>query len=173
MAQARAAEADAKEMGFPYHPYAEGTEWKVVADTPRFLSLSAAFYTYTGGAHPNHGSSALVWDRETGNGLKPIAMFASLEALSEAVAQDYCTALNRQRAERNGEPIGSGGGMFSQCPEIGELTVLLGSSSGKSFDRIGLIADPYVAGSYAEGTYEVTLPVNAAILAVVRPEYSR
>ena len=38
-------------------------------------------------------------------------------------------------------------------------------------DRIGLIADPYVAGSYAEGAYEVTLPVTRAIIGTVKPEY--
>jgi len=49
--------------------------------------------------------------------------------------------------------------------------VLLGSSDRKAFNRIGLLAAPYVAGSYAEGTYEVTLPVTPAVLQAVKPEY--
>ena len=61
--------------------------------------------------------------------------------------------------------------MFGKCPKISELTELLGSSNRQRFDRIGLIADPYVAGSYAEGTYETTLPVTAAILRIVKPGY--
>ena len=49
----------------------------------------------------------------------------------------------------------------------------LGASGSVShaFDRVGLIADPYVAGSYAEGSYELTFPVTAELLAAVRPEY--
>ena len=38
-------------------------------------------------------------------------------------------------------------------------------------DRIGILIGPYEAGPYAEGGYEVTLPVTPAILAVVKPEY--
>jgi hypothetical protein len=49
--------------------------------------------------------------------------------------------------------------------------VLLGSSNKRRFNRIGLIASPYVAGSYAEGQYEVTLPVTPKVLAAVKPEY--
>jgi hypothetical protein len=60
---------------------------------------------------------------------------------------------------------------FFPCPPITDLTVLLGSSNKQTFNRIGLIAAPYVAGSYAEGPYEVTLPVTPAVLAAVKPEY--
>ena len=41
----------------------------------------------------------------------------------------------------------------------------------RRFDRIGLLAAPYVAGAYAEGSYEVTLPVTPKVLAAVKPEY--
>jgi CRP-like cAMP-binding protein len=54
---------------------------------------------------------------------------------------------------------------------FGELTLLLGSSNGRTFDRIGLIADPYVAGSYAEGPYDVTVPITQAVLDAVKPAY--
>ncbi|WP_284124638.1 DUF4163 domain-containing protein [Parerythrobacter aestuarii] len=167
--QARQASADSKEQGFPYNAYAEGTEWQVVANTPRYLSLSAQIYSYTGGAHPNHGTSALVWDRESNRALKPVDFFVSPDALNGAVEKAYCAELNRLRAERRGEVDGSG--YFSECPGVGELTVLLGSSNRKAFNRIGFIADPYVAGSYAEGDYEVTLPVTKEILAAVRPAF--
>ncbi len=35
-------------------------EWKVVADLPRYLSLSADMYLYTGGAHGNSAFDSLV-----------------------------------------------------------------------------------------------------------------
>ncbi len=50
-----------------------------------------------------------------------------------------------------------------------ELTPLWGSSNRQAINRIGLIADQYVAGSYAEGPYEITLPVTPAVIAAVKP----
>lgn len=170
-AQAREAREEARDQGFPYNSYAEGTEWKVVANTPRYLSLSADIYSYTGGAHPNSGSTALVWDRETKRALKPLDFFTSADALEEAVKDRFCAALDKERAKRRGEDAEMGIDEFARCPAIGELTVLLGSSSGKGFNRIGFIADPYVAGPYAEGNYDITVPVTAEVLEVVRPAY--
>jgi len=144
-------------------------EWKVVADLPRFLSLSADIYLYTGGAHGNSGFDALVWDRETGAALDTEALFISEAALEDALGASWCKALKAERQKRMGADFVDDG--FFPCPDTTQLTVLLGSSHGKAFNRIGLIAAPYVAGSYAEGPYEVTLPVTAKVLAAVKPEY--
>ena len=71
-----------------------------------------------------------------------------------------------------GEPVAEDSdAMFDQCPKIGELEVLVGSSNGRTFNRLTLYAGPYVAGPYAEGAYEVHLPVDAGVLAAVKPEY--
>ena len=63
------------------------------------------------------------------------------------------------------------GDEFDKCLAPSEVTVLLGSGDKVHFTRIGLIADPYMAGSYAEGSYEVTLPVTPALIKAVRPEF--
>jgi len=143
--------------------------WEVVADLPRFLSLSASFYAYTGGAHGNSAYDALVWDREAQAALDPKSMFRSPSALQDALGASWCKALKTERIARLGENY-SEDSIFT-CPPLADLTVLVGSSDKQSFDRIGLIAAPYVAGSYAEGAYEATLPVNAAVLAAIKPEY--
>ncbi|MBA4043983.1 MAG: hypothetical protein C0471_06130 [Erythrobacter sp.] len=143
--------------------------WAVVTDLPRFLSLSAEIYFYTGGAHGNSGYDALVWDREAKAALTPEAMFRSEAALQDALGDAWCKALRAEKQKRMGEDFSDDG--FFPCPPIADLTVLLGSSNKQTFSRIGLIAAPYVAGSYAEGPYEVTLPVTPAVLAAVKPEY--
>jgi hypothetical protein len=143
--------------------------WEVVADLPRFLSLSASFYAYTGGAHGNGAYDALVWDREARAAFDPKALFRSPEALQSALGAAWCKALKTERQKRLGPDYSDDG--FFQCPPVADLTVLVGSSDSQAFNRIGLLAAPYVAGSYAEGTYEVTLPVTPAVLAAVRPEY--
>jgi len=144
-------------------------EWAVVADLPRYLSLSADIYFYTGGAHGNSGHDALVWDREAGAAIDPKAMFRSEAALQDALGTAWCKALKTQRQKRLGADYSDDG--FFTCPPIADLTLLPGSASKQAFDRIGLLAAPYVAGSYAEGTYEVTLPVTAKLLDAVKPEY--
>ena len=144
-------------------------QWEVVADLPRFLSLSQSFSAYTGGAHGNAGSGALVWDREAGQALAPADFFASEQALQDALGSRWCTLLRAERSRRLGEDPGDGG--IFPCPPIKDLTVLLGSEGRSHFDRIGLIADPYVAGSWAEGAYEVTIPVSAPLIAALKPEY--
>lgn len=165
------AEADARERGPSLYAYAEGTAWEVVADTPRFLSLSAAIYSYTGGAHPNSGTRTLVWDREAKRALAPADFFLSPAALEAAVRDRYCAALDAERGKRREDDADMGIDEFAQCPPIGDLTILLGSSNRRKFNRIGLVADPYVAGPYAEGDYDITVPVTREVLEAVRPAY--
>lgn len=143
--------------------------WEVVANLPRFLSLSADFYDYSGGAHGNSGHDALVWDREAGAALDPLALFRSQAALQDALGGPWCKALKAERMKRLGADY-SDDSIFA-CPPIADLTVLLGSSDKRTFNRIGLLAAPYVAGSYVEGTYEVTFPVTPQVLAAVKPTY--
>jgi hypothetical protein len=143
--------------------------WAVVANLPRFLSLSADIYFYTGGAHGNSGHDALVWDREAKAAIDPKALFRSPAALQGALGDAWCKALKTERKKRLGADYSDDG--FFPCPPIADLTVLPGSRSKTAFDRIGLLAAPYVAGSYAEGTYEVTLPVTDTVLQAVKPEY--
>jgi hypothetical protein len=147
--------------------YAMG--WDVVANLPRFLSLSGAWNAYSGGAHGNYAWEALVWDREAERGFDPKAMFTSPAALQDALGDAWCKALKVERVKKGMAPDEDDG--IFPCPPIADLTVLVGSSDGKSFNRIGLIAAPYVAGSYAEGAYEVTLPVSPKVLAAVKPGY--
>jgi hypothetical protein len=60
----------------------------------------------------------------------------------------------------------------NQCPALSELTLALADrDSNGRFDHVEVIADPYVAGSYAEGAYTVTLPLTATMLARLRPEF--
>ena len=162
------AEADIEDCGSCYN-LSFSKEWKVVANLPRFLSLSADMYFYSGGAHGNSGFDALVWDREAGAAIDPKAMFWSEAALQDALGGAWCKALKAEKQERMGDDFSDDG--FFPCPPIADLTLLVGSSNKQSFNRIGLIAAPYVAGSYAEGPYEITLPVTPVVLKALKPEY--
>lgn len=171
-AGAQEGKADAEANGYPFNPHSYSMDWKVVADLPRWLSLSGEFATYSGGAHGMYGMDTLVWQKDPGRRLEPIALFRSPAALTEALAPKLCDALNAERAERRGEPVPSGSeDMFDQCVGVDEATVLVGSSNGRTFDRLTVWIGPYVAGPYAEGAFELDFPVDAAVLAAVKPEH--
>lgn len=171
-AQATEAQADATQYAYPYRPHSLTIDWRVEADLPDWLSLSEHIGTYGGGAHGNYGTGSMVWDRKARTARMAHDFFSSAAALEGAVKEPYCEALDAQRRERRGETA-DGDGVFGNCPAVEELTVVLGSSNGATFDRMELIADPYVAGPYAEGVYAVTLPVTKKVLDVVKPGYRK
>lgn len=168
---ATTARSEAKENDFEYHAYASGRAWEKVTETPRFLSLSAQIYDYTGGAHPNHGYDSLLFDKQAGKRLAPLALFASPGAFDAVIQRPFCALLDKERSKRRGEPVVGDGSMFNDCIKPSEQTVILGSSNGRTFDKVGVLVGPYAAGPYAEGDYEFTLPVTAALIRAVKPEY--
>ncbi len=160
---------------YPYRAHSFSKEWKIVADLPRYLSLSGEFATYSGGAHGMYGLESLVWDKQAKAGMDGVALFQSAEALDGALGQKLCDALDAERAKRRGEAVPANAGDddtgFNSCQHVKDATVLVGSSAGGKFDRIGIWFGPYVAGPYAEGSYELNFPVDAAVIEAVKPEY--
>lgn len=149
-------------------------EWKVVADLPQWLSLSDLLYVYSGGAHGMTGLSSLVWDKRVGHAVDGKDMFRSPEALERALGSQLCENLDKARAKKRGEPVPQPSGandFLNGCPHLDQATILPGSSGGEKFDRVGIWFGPYVAGPYAEGSYELTFPVDSAIIDAVKPEY--
>lgn len=170
-AEASEGQKSAKANGFPYHPYTHSVKWKVVTDLPAWLSLSTLVGYYSGGAHPNYGFDTLLWDRIAGKRRAPVDLFASKAALAGAIRSAFCQELDRQRAKKRSGPDTGDIPEFSECIDPTDQTVILGSSNGKTFNRIGILVPPYAAGPYAEGDYEVTLPVTQKVLNAVRPEF--
>ena len=173
-ADARNGQAEAKKGGFPFHRYSWSQTWQVVASPPGWLSLSAAYWNYTGGAHGMSWSGAMLWDRKANLPRNPLDLFTSKAALAQAIRAPFCAALNRARIAKRGGTIKPGSTeMFEECIDPLKQTVLLGSKSKLAFDRIGILIAPYEAGPFAEGGYEVTLPMTPAVLAAVRPGFRR
>ncbi|MGE8141984.1 DUF3298 and DUF4163 domain-containing protein [Novosphingobium sp. NPDC080210] len=169
---AKEGESAAKAEDFEFNPFDQSTKWTVVTDLPGWLSLKRDYYEFTGGAHGNYGTGALLWDKAAGQARDVLTLFVSKAAFDAALRPAFCNALDKQRAERRGAPVDrNSGDSFDDCLAPSDVTVLLGSSNKQQFNRIGLIADPYAAGPYAEGSYEVTLPVTPALLKAVKPEY--
>jgi hypothetical protein len=170
--EATEARQEARADGFPYNKHSVETRWEVVSNLPGWLSLSADIESYGGGAHGNYGFDSLVWDKQGARALKAIDLFMSEEALDEALGDRLCKALNAERAKRRGEPVPKDSDdQFDRCVDIKETTVLVGSAGRRKFDRVGAQIGPYVAGPYAESSYEFTFPVDRAVLGTVKPEF--
>lgn len=113
-----------------------------------------------------------MWHKPAGKRMKAADLFTSPAALSAAIRTPFCAALNQQRAAKRSEPVNpKSGNPFDMCIDPAAQTVILGSTDTAHFTRIGVLVDPYAAGPYAEGNYDVTVPVTAAVLRAVRPQY--
>lgn len=170
----RLAEADRKERqdsDIPFNPYDLSKTWSVAGETPLLLALSAETYSFTGGAHGNTGYETLVWAKREDVAVDRAVLFP-LHILTQ-LTPPYCDALDRAREEKRGEPVPKDRkGMFNECPELGKqaLTPVDGDDDGR-FDAVGVLIGPYEAGPYVEGTYELELPIDAAILAAIPDAY--
>jgi len=169
--QAKDARDEARKDKSTYISYDSSTGWQVVTDLPGWLSLSGTEEEFTGGAHPNHGPTALLWNKKTGRRIEALDLFDKA-ALLAAIQAPFCAALNKERAERRGEPVAEGStDPFDECIDPVKEVVILGSADHAHFTRIGILIAPYEAGPYAEGDYDITLKVTPEVLAAVKPAW--
>lgn len=171
LTNARADKAERDKQGFPFNSYSSSTEYNTAGSTARLLSLQMDIAAYTGGAHGNFGTKGLLWDRVGAKEIKVADLFAAAANMDRLLTQPWCDALTRAREERREEPVG-GEGLFDECPKLSEISIVPTDKDGNGkFDRLELIADPYVAGPYVEGSYEIGLPVNGDLIAAIRSDY--
>lgn len=146
-------------------------EWTTAGQTSRLLSLQNQLGTFTGGAHPNTSYGSLLWDRRAVREIKIESLFLRSGAFAKLTRTPYCAALNAERHKRReGEKLELA--EFNACPKYSELAIApLDKNTNGRFDSIAFVASPYTAGPYAEGEYEITVPVTSQLIAAVRPEY--
>lgn len=160
----------AREQSREFHQHFLEQSWTNAGQTPRLLSLEGQISAFTGGAHPNHGNSALLWDRRSARQISIGDLFARSGDFATETRSIFCKELDRERLKRRqGEKLG---GDFDKCPAFPEIAIAPADRDKDGrFDTIHFVASPYVAGPYAEGEYEVRLPVTRRLVAVLKPEY--
>lgn len=175
LAAAKADKAERDKSSFPFHAYEQGDSWTVAGMTGRLLSLTDDWYLDSGGAHPNHGTKVLLWDKSAN---RPIALgdllVGGMSRLGVIYRNAYCKALDKERADkREGEDaVNDPSDPFDQCPKLEDLAIYpKGPQKGGPMTLIVFHADPYVAGPYVEGDYDIELPVNADFIASLKPDY--
>ncbi|MFC3440935.1 DUF4163 domain-containing protein [Sphingobium rhizovicinum] len=171
LSMAKADSESAKKAGYPFRPHSLETQWRVAADTPRFLSLRSETYVYTGGAHGMTGYDVVLWDKARRRETSVKALMTTPAAFAAAIRDRFCEELDRERVEKRGEPVVRGDDDFTKCIDPMEQVLAPASKDGKLIDGVTVIIGPYSAGPYAEGSYEVALPVDAAMRKAIKTEY--
>ncbi len=170
LAFARQAEEDraAEKAGEPAAPYERTLRWRVTADSPQIVSLRQDWRDFTGALHPNHGSTALLWDRRTE---APVAQSALFRPDADFAALDarLCEAVRQAKAARLG-PQAAGAGDWS-CPTWKSAEAVLAPSTVRGrFGGMTFHFDAYALGAAVAGDYDVTLP-QAAFAAALAPAW--
>lgn len=145
--------------------------WTLAGETPRLLSLESDNGSFEGGAHPNTIYGALIWDRKLNRETSMDALLTGRGNFAAVVRAPYCKALDAERNKRReGEKLDLP--EFNACPKFSDLAIApVDHDKNGRFDRISVVASPYVAGPYVEGEYEIVLPVTARLVAALKPEY--
>lgn len=141
--------------------------------TPRLLSLARSYWAFTGGAHGNGATTGLLWDRSLNREISFASLFLPGSDYQKLLRGAYCAALDTERRKRRGKDYRPGAvAEFDSCPKLSDLAMFPASSRrGGKLDRIHLVAAPYLAGSFAEGEYDIALPVTGALTRLLKPQY--
>lgn len=153
----------------PSQPYSRSIVWSVGADTTKLLSLASLREEYTGGAHGNAAYGSVLWDKALKRTIAPTGLFgANVDA---AMDKALCDALTAGKKSRLGETYTPPGADWN-CPKWRDTPFELAASTvaGKA-GGLRFLIGPYVAGSYAEGTYEPVVPFSA-FARYLKPAYA-
>lgn len=160
-----------KAQGIEFHRHMSSTVYETAGQSARLLSLSVENGSYTGGAHGNFGAAALLWDRQLAKEVGFNELFVSTKTIGDLLFDRWCAALNIERERKRGQAVGVGG-LFDDCPNLDAIAILpTDKDNDGKFEILTLIASPYIAGPWAEGAYQVELPVTPTMIAAMKSEY--
>jgi hypothetical protein len=126
--------------------------WQAEAETDGLLALSARHYEYTGGAHGNLLFRTVIWDRAADRRLEFAELFADPKAAMAVLQPAFCKALDAERAlRRQGQKMPA----FSDCPALSALRIV--PVGNGSITSLRVLVEPYTAGPWSEGAYEIAL----------------
>lgn len=147
------------------------TRWQTAADTPRLLSIWSTEWAYTGGAHGNTSHDVVLWDKQRQRRVALGNMLVDPKRGFAALTPAFCRALDQERARRrSGARIE--GDFATTCPDLATQPIVpVAVGDGGQIWRLSVKLAPGEAGPYAEGGYDIDLPVPAAFVAALRPEW--
>jgi len=158
----------AKKQGFPFRRHDRLSDWTLAADTQRLLALAGESYSFTGGAHGNTGYSARLWDKAAKRSIAFDALFSDWPRARKLLEPAFCKALLAEQTRRLGaRPTAD----MNACPRLSEQPIVPFAGLAPLATQFRVLVAPYVAGSYAEGAYLVTMPWPDAVKPFIKPAY--
>jgi len=157
-------------------PLAYEAGWRIDARTPELVAASGTISHYTGGAHGGIEYRTVLIDRRRDREIRlddifelgpfEYSAFGHMPRGIGAVQAGFCRVLTAEVRERRNDPAG-----VIECPpiETQPVTFLCGERGRISAMRV--LLQPYVVGSWAEGPYEVDVPIDARMMASIKPRY--
>lgn len=169
------AEASGEENWFS--PYSMEIRFTQTAQEGDVISIEQFTSVYAGGAHPNYSMIGLVHERGEEYPTSLDAVVADVPAfgarLKTGLAEEkanraYDDAARNNAAAEVEEILGddANAGLV-----FGHNFTLTPSTEAGKFGGITVLFSPYDAGSYAEGSYEITLPA-AEIATMLTPAWA-
>lgn len=136
------------------------TQDALVAD--RYVSIIRGEFSYTGGAHPNHGSDTLLWDKQAGRMISIRPFFTELAdggpamtAIRNAVVADL--KIEKKKRDSDNPDMSLVDALEPKLLTIGPVSLAPSTVAGKSAG-LTFHYSPYAVGSYAEGDYTAFVP---------------
>lgn len=169
----RTAELDFEAFGKEdfWSPYSLQIDFEERLVSDRFISLLAAVWFYTGGAHGNLGYESVNWDRTQGReiGLGDLIEdvrpgSAALQALARYIRQDLATQkaeLYREIGEPPPDPdTDEWLSAVTPDPEILSTITLAPAREKGRIAGLMIHFPPYAVGPYADGPFDVLVPAS-------------
>jgi hypothetical protein len=116
------------------------------------INIVLSSYTFTGGAHGYAGSLSLLFDAKTGHKIVPTSIFKDIEKFKSFAEEKFRKAYEIPAKD----PINSTGlFMFSDVFVLPENIIF-------NKDEMMLLYNTYEIASYADGAFEVIIPLKEA-----------
>jgi hypothetical protein len=171
---ARAAEARAQGRELPRPSYQAA--WQIDAVLPELAAASGAISHHRGGAHGGIEYKTILLDRRRGRAIELEDVFdpgffeADLLGYRlwgiRAVQAVFCRALTAEARARRGDPAAA-----IRCPAVEDQPITFMCGDGGRIDRLRVLLNRYAAGAWAEGPYEIDVPVDAAMMSAIRRRF--
>jgi hypothetical protein len=148
--------------------------YRLRAAAGKYVSIAIDESEFTGGAHPNHGTTTMLWDRDKDERADFKTLFkdtatgsADMQTLSKLILD----ALAAEKKARD-VPFDMTDMWFkdwkADFENFGQPSLAPSTASGKS-SGVTFHFSPYEVGAYAEGDYTAFVPAQA-LTALLTPE---
>ncbi len=173
--EARADFDERKKQGAIEMSWEVQQEWKYTATAGGIASLVGTNYEFTGGAHGMSATDTKIVRADTGEELSLAKMLLPDRSPSPAITIAICEGLKveKMKAIRSAtifdEPIVCAGPKANVKIEDAHIA-LAPSTDADKFGGLFVYYDPYAVGSYAEGSYSLSIP-QSVFSEDLRPQF--